>query len=133
MENNEFNVTMFSSEYGTRQYLKEYIASEFERIRLVKCVNGELLIGFVQDMFTDRVTIDFPLSLTQTGSNQFFMEEYTPELEFKTVTFNKSHVMFETIAGMTTISSYIEYLKEYTFLDAWDADPLAHQAPEEIQ
>ena len=129
------DIIEFTSEYGTRQYLKEYIASEFDKIKLVKCTNGEIILGFVQDVFADRITIDFPLQCHQgtPGVNSFFIHEYTPELEYKTVTFNKSLVMFESEPSDDLISVFIEYHQTMTFSNAWDADPLAHKAPETIQ
>lgn len=109
---------MFQSDfdYGTNEYAKQYADFFVGAVRLVKLVNGETLVGFVDsELYAKKTCIDFPYKLVQVETSAFEMIEYTPSLKLKTITIDNDKILFTTILSEELEAYYINYIKENMF------------------
>ena len=112
---------MFESnyDYGSTGYAKEYAAAFFEKVKMIKLVNGEILIGFLfdgQKQYTGL--IDFPFECVRSASGRGFdLREYTPALKLRTVMIPLSQILFVSDLDESLHMSYVEHIENIFEVD----------------
>ena len=111
---------MFKSdyEYGTNEYVRQYVEFFRHELEIVKLKNGEMLIAFVHDdIYENKTCLTFPYLVIRTSASTFELMEYTPSLDLKTITIENSEILFSSIPDADVVEYCIEFFKNNLFVN----------------